>query len=142
MKHLQKYLSTVKLFHDQHMTHKSYIGKIGEDLACEYLKNKNYIVLERNHKEKWGEIDIITKSPDKILVFVEVKTIRQYGNAATNILPEENLTKSKLEKVKRTAQMFADQHSELINNKKGWRIDLIAITLIDKENQINHYENI
>lgn len=151
------------------MAHKSEIGKTGEDLACEYLKDKKYKILERNHRQKWGELDIVAMSPDKILIFVEVKTlryysgqalrldsgqaIRQYGNAANDILavirqladellPEENLTKSKLIKVKRTAQMFADQHPELIDEEKGWRIDLIAISLIDSENQINHYENI
>ena len=131
------------------MTHKSYIGKIGEDLACEYLKDKKYKILERNHRQKWGELDIIAKNSDGILVFIEVKTlqmfhVKQCGNnaAIAELLPEENLTKAKLEKVKRTAQVFADQHSELIDEEKGWRIDLIAITLINKENQINHYENI
>ena len=141
-----------------YMNNNSQTGKIGEDLACDYLKNKGYKILERNHRQKWGELDIIAIAPDKILVFVEVKTlrqnsgqaIRQYGNAANKLLvvseaellPEENLTKAKLEKVKRTSQMFADQHPELIKEDKGWRIDLIAITLTDKENQINHYENI
>ena len=132
-----------------YMNNNSQTGKTGEDLACDYLKRKSYKILERNHRQKWGELDIITIAPDKTLVFVEVKTLRmfhvkQYGNdsAIAALLPEENLTKAKLEKVKRTSQMFADQHPELIKEDKGWRIDLIAITLTDKENQINHYENI
>ena len=131
------------------MNNNSQTGKTGEDLACDYLKRKSYKILERNHRQKWGELDIITIARDKTLVFVEVKTLRmfhvkQYGNdsAIAALLPEENLTKAKLEKVKRTSQMFADQHPELIKEDKGWRIDLIAITLTDKENQINHYENI
>ena len=133
-----------------YMNNNSQTGKIGEDLACDYLKNKGYKILERNYGQKWGELDIIAIAPDKILVFAEVKTIRQYGNAANKLLvvseaellPEENLTKAKLEKVKRTSQMFAGKHPELIKEDKGWRIDSIAITLTDKENQINHYENV
>ena len=35
------------------------VGKIGEDIACRYLKDKGYKIIERNFRRKWGEIDII-----------------------------------------------------------------------------------
>lgn len=35
------------------------VGKIGENIACEYLKNKGYKIIERNFRRKWGEIDIV-----------------------------------------------------------------------------------
>ena len=59
------------------MTHRSELGKFGEDLACEYLVKKGYKIIDRNFRKPWGELDIITRAPDKTLVFVEVKTVRQ-----------------------------------------------------------------
>lgn len=125
------------------MTNKSEIGKLGEDLAYEYLKNKGYKIIERNYRRKWGELDIISKDPKGILVFVEVKCMRQCGNAANQLLPEENLTAAKLRKLKRTASLYAGSYQELINDKTGWRIDLIAIQIFDSgSHEIKHFENI
>lgn len=126
------------------MTYKSEIGKIGEDLACEYLKGKNYKIIERNFRKKWGELDIIAKNPAKVLVFVEVKTLR-FGNnpAIAGLKPEDNLTTAKLKKLKKAASLYAGHNQNLIDDKKGWRIDLIAISLLDNgQYQLNHYENI
>jgi len=53
--------------------HKKRLGKIGETLACEYLLNHHYTIVERNFQKRYGELDIIAVK-DKILVFVEVKT--------------------------------------------------------------------
>ena len=123
------------------MTHKSEIGKFGEDLACEYLVKHSFTIIERNFWKPWGELDIIAMAPDKTLVFVEVKTMRQSGNAA--ISPEDNLTAAKLRKLQRTVSLYANEHPELINEKRGWRIDLIAIALENNhEPEIKHFENI
>lgn len=133
------------------MTRKSEIGKLGEDIACEYLVSKGYKICERNFRKPWGEIDVVAKDPEGILAFVEVKTIRQFGNAA--ILPEDNLTKSKLKRVRRISYMYANGNPELITDEKGWRIDLIAITIPEavaaegltellKCCEIKHFENI
>ncbi|OGM89046.1 hypothetical protein A3J77_02055 [Candidatus Wolfebacteria bacterium RBG_13_41_7] len=131
------------------MNTKSQTGQLGEDIACEYLVDKKYKIIERNYRQKWGELDIIAKAPDKILVFVEVKTLRLFGavQGEWDIKPEDNLTKSKLEKLKRTASLYAGHFQNLIDDKRGWRIDLIAITLNpltnSRENcEIKHYENL
>ena len=126
---------------------KSETGKLGEDIATEYLRNKKYRVVERNLREKWGELDIIAISPDRTLVFVEVKTIEYQTPIFDNedislISPEENLTKSKLDKVQRTALLYAGSHPELILDKRGWRIDLISVRVFDGKHRIDHFENI
>jgi putative endonuclease len=53
------------------------IGLFRENLACEYLVNNKYRILDRNYHEKFGEIDIITKSPHKTLVSIEIKMISE-----------------------------------------------------------------
>jgi len=136
------------VFINQHMIQKSEIGKLGENLACEYLKDKGYWIIERNFRKPWGELDIIAKSKDGTLVFVEVKTMRQLNNPAiAGLMPEDQLTSSKLKKLRRTASLYAGHNQELIKDKRGWRIDLIAINLEDltnsiKDCEVNHYKNL
>lgn len=49
------------------------LGKLGEDLAVDYLKKKGYAILERNWRYKKAEIDIIALKNNSLIV-VEVKT--------------------------------------------------------------------
>lgn len=52
------------------------LGRIGEELAANYLVKNGFYILERNWRSKYGyEIDIIAFK-DNILHFVEVKTRR------------------------------------------------------------------
>jgi putative endonuclease len=49
------------------------IGAIGEEIAVDLLKQKGLVILARNFRCKFGEIDIIARD-QRTLVFVEVKT--------------------------------------------------------------------
>ena len=54
---------------------KQEIGRKGEDIVCKYLKENNYIIVERNFTCRQGEIDIIAKDKDtQEIVLIEVKT--------------------------------------------------------------------
>jgi len=122
------------------MNIKSQLGQLGEDLACEYLVKKGYKIIDRNFRQPWGELDIIAKTPDKILVFIEVKTMNEY--LKLGLQPEEQLTRAKLQKLKRMASLYAGHYPERVNGQKGWRIDLLALTIIKENCDIRHYENI
>lgn len=100
---------------------KKRLGKIGEDLACQYLENHNFTIVERNFQKRYGELDIIALK-DNILVFVEVKTRigRKFG------LPEEAVTPRKLSEIKQTAYYYKLLHPELPD---AMQIDVIAIEL-------------
>ena len=111
------------------------IGRKGEDLATEYLKKKGYEILERNYRKQYAEIDIIALSPDKVLVFVEVKT-RTSNKFGT---PLEAITHWKLEPLIKTAQFYKSQHSKL---PESMRIDAIAVLFVDGKTVIEHMENI
>lgn len=154
------------------MSYKSEIGKLGEDIACRYLVDNRFQVIQRNFRQKWGEIDIIAKSPDKTLVFIEVKTlfkgnyqtkeaialstddtIRQVNqlpykleigqtNTTNDWKPEDQMTFQKIKKLKRTASLYAGKKQELVDDKKGWRLDLVALTIFDAFVSLNHYENV
>ncbi|HBI25860.1 MAG: hypothetical protein UT41_C0001G0004 [Candidatus Wolfebacteria bacterium GW2011_GWC2_39_22] len=107
------------------MTDHLQTGSLGEDVACAYLSSIGYTILSRNAREKFGEIDIIAKDPDGILVFVEVKTL----SSPEFLFPEDNLTRAKFKKLSRTCLAYANAHPELVDSQLGWRIDLVAIVV-------------
>ncbi|MGL4772489.1 MAG: YraN family protein [Clostridium sp.] len=111
------------------------IGKYGEDVAEDFLKNKDYLIIERNYLIAGGEIDIVCFK-EGIMVFVEVKS--RYNTKY--ISPCEYVDKSKRENILRTANKY-------INNHNLWnllfRFDVIEVYLNDIDNSfiINHIEN-
>ncbi len=125
------------------MTRKQEIGRAGEDAAADYVKKRGYKIIERNYWKPWGELDIIARAPDKILVFVEVKAIYNNLTNMSNdyIKPEDNLTRAKLIKLQRTAELYANSHEGLVTDR-GWRIDLIAVLMDGEGIDIRYYENI
>jgi len=133
------------------MTYRTEIGKLGEDKACEYLVDKKFKIIERNFRRKWGELDIVVLAPDKTLVFVEVETLQNaLCGPAKGLRPEDQMTASKIKKFKRTASLYAGGHPELIDDNRGWRLDLVAITIdgiqpltkTRKSFVVRHYQNI
>lgn len=95
-------------------------GTKGENVATDYLLQKDYTIIERNWRYKHWEIDIIA-SKNKKLHFVEVKTRtnKKFGN------PEESINEKKMNALKKGAEQYL-----LINEQ--WTIiqfDVIAITL-------------
>jgi putative endonuclease len=127
------------------MKNRSEIGKLGEDIACEYLVKKEWKILKRNYRRKSDEIDIIAMAKDGTLVFCEVKAlIKRENGPIGGLMPEDNLTDAKLKKISRTCEFFAKKHPELINEEAGWRMDLLAIDIgnDEKASNIRHYENI
>lgn len=121
-------------------TLKMSLGKEGEEFACEYLTRKGYKILERNFRKPWGELDIVARAPDRTLVFVEVKTMRDSG--PEGLEPEDQMSPAKRRKFTRVAMLYAGSHENFIDDKKGWRMDVIALTKKEKTFAIGHYENI
>ena len=127
------------------MTSRSETGKLGEDIACEFLENNGFTVLFRNVRNKFGEIDIVARDHDGMLVFVEVKTIRQYGNseAFAEFMPEDQMGSSKMRKFKRIAGFFANEHQELFDEDASWRLDFVGVIFDDSgAYAVRHYKNI
>jgi putative endonuclease len=62
------------------------VGKAGEEIAVQYLRQQGYHVLERNYRCRFGEIDLIARD-GSTLAFIEVKTRRSqtFGPAAAAV---------------------------------------------------------
>lgn len=121
------------------MTQKSETGKLGEDVAVQYLANKGYLIIERNHRQKWGELDIVSIDPKGVLALIEVKAV---GGPNPFIEAEEQMSSHKIQKFKRAAELYANNYFRNRDDNKGYRLDMIAITLIGNDCRIKHYENI
>lgn len=122
-------------------------GQLGEDIACRYLIGKGYRILKRNYRKPWGELDIIARAKNNTLVFVEVKTLKESSSAG--LLPEDNLTSAKLQKLQRTCRQYVAENPDQVREDRGWQIDLIAINVPHElavpepaKCEIRHYENI
>jgi len=80
------------------MTDKKALGKEGEDKAVLYLKNNGYRIIERNFRNKLGEIDVIARHKDCIC-FVEVRSRQggsSHGDALESVGPLKQMRLSKL----------------------------------------------
>jgi putative endonuclease len=101
------------------------LGKVGEDMACHYLEEKEIVILERNWVCKCGEADIIALEEDT-LVFIEVKT-RSEGFPG---LPEYAVTREKRERYEKIAISYLVQHQR---PSGPVRFDVIAVQMTGKQ---------
>jgi len=107
------------------------LGRDGESLACKYLQEKGYQILERNWKLGDLETDIIAKIGDTI-AFVEVKT----RASETWKRPEEAVDEERKRRLTIGANAYL-KHNKLDN---PWRLDVIAIVMNPEGTTINHIE--
>lgn len=114
---------------------KSYgLGKLGEEVVCEYLKKQHYKILETNFNCKIGEIDIIAKHKNElVLVEVKTRTSKKYG------LPSEAVTKKKLKHIYKTAEYYI--YTRKIKNI-DIRIDVIEVYFVEGKWYINHLKKV
>lgn len=109
------------------------LGRLGEQLARDFLIAKGYQILEQNWVCGHKEIDIIAMD-GKELVIVEVKTRR----VTFLVEPEETVDKYK----QRFLIWATESYVERNNLDVDVRFDIVAI-VIDKNNEhrIDHIEN-
>jgi putative endonuclease len=107
-------------------------GKLGEELAVDYLTGKGYEILERNWRNVHKEIDIIAKE-GKFLVIVEVKTRQtdEYGE------PDVAVTRKKQRMLIAAANAYITRKGLNIET----RFDIISIIFRDGEPVIEHIED-
>ncbi|MFH0702977.1 MAG: YraN family protein [bacterium] len=110
-------------------------GKIGENIAVEFLMKKGFKILARNWRySRYGEIDVIAID-GQTLVFIEVKS-----RSSLNFgYPVEAINFSKIEKMKNLAEIYLNENSDL--KFIELRFDAIGI-LLKKQPEITYYKDI
>ena len=108
-------------------------GNLAENLAADFLVQKNYKILIRNFRYQRAEVDIIAEFED-LMVVIEVKA-RSY-NAL--IEPQEAVTKKKIKAILLCSDFFMKENQI----DKEVRFDII--TVVPNESgklEINHIED-
>ena len=113
-------------------SHNQRVGAWGEESAVRYVMKRGYLLIARNIRTPYGEIDIIAKQGD-VTIFIEVKTL----TSSKNFFPEHNVTARKREHM-----LHAAEHYAAANGIDHWQIDVIAIEgKPGMEPVITHFEN-
>jgi putative endonuclease len=85
------------------------LGNMGEDIACGFLSNKGFLIMDRNYLRKWGELDIVAKRGEE-LHFFEVKSVTYFGNHGNAVnkghQPEDNVHGLKRRRIGRMIETY------------------------------------
>jgi len=113
-------------------TQQQIIGKSKEKLACQYLEEKGFKLIEKNYYCRRGEIDLIMRDQDS-LVFVEVRYRKNanFGSALESV----NTKKQK-------CLIFSAEHYlQQTHTPLAARFDVVAISGSDTNPVIDWVKN-
>jgi putative endonuclease len=100
--------------------HKQFKGIQAEKSAEAFLQKQGLTLIERNYRNKLGEIDLIMHE-NEILVFIEVR-YRENSEYGSGI---ESVTYHKQQKIIKAAQYYLQVHQ--LTEKVQCRFDVIGI---------------
>jgi putative endonuclease len=111
-------------------------GDRGERAAAKFLRRRGMKIIERQHRNRLGEIDLVALDGGQV-VFVEVKT--RTSDVAGR--PDEAVTFAKQKKLTRLALGYLKRRGWL--GKRSSRFDVVAVTWPKGQRapEIVHYPN-
>jgi putative endonuclease len=110
-----------------------HLGHLGERLAAEHLERLGLSIIARNHRTRFGELDLVAADAD-VLVFCEVKTRRGPGD------PWQALHAGKQRQVRRMAAAYLAETADR-PRPATLRFDAIGI-VIDPRGRLEHLEHL
>jgi putative endonuclease len=111
------------------------VGRLGENIAAEWLGNTGFLIKDRHYLRKWGEIDLIAARAG-IVHFVEVKTVsyetmEELDNAVAHGMfrPEENVHEAKLKRLYRAIESWIGEKKY----KGEYQLDVLTVRMVPRE---------
>lgn len=94
------------------------IGRAAEEVAASYLERLGHCILDRNWRNRWCELDIVTRSAAGVH-FVEVKYRHRtdYGTAIDYITPDKTI------RLRRAALAWIQAHQY----HGAYQIDVVSL---------------
>jgi putative endonuclease len=109
------------------------LGVMGERIVADALAQRGFVILARNKRTRFGEIDLIAKKNKEVL-FVEVKTRR----TRTFGYPEEAITRIKRLHLSRCAAILAPTFAK--NCNYAILVVAVEIDLLNKTARLRRIE--
>ena len=110
------------------------LGRLGEHLAVEHLERRGFVVLDRNYRTRYGELDVVACDAERLL-FCEVKT-RRAGSTS----PLEGLREGQRRRLRRMALTWLDDQPQRPYVAE-LRFDALGVT-IDARDQLVAIEHL
>lgn len=120
--------------HDSTLTARQ-LGELGEQYTAAWLESQGWRTLDRNWRSRFGELDVVSLNPERVIVFVEVKTRRtlRYG------VPQEAVTTAKQSNLRHAAvQWLMEPDHRFAHN--GVRFDVVTIVVRGGAPLVHHIE--
>lgn len=102
------------------MINKRTVGSRYEEKAAAFLQHMGFQILEKNYRDRYGEIDIIAREKE-YLVFVEVK----YRSGLHSGYPEEAVNGRKQARIRHAAQYYL--YRKRLGEDVPCRFDVVSI---------------
>lgn len=113
------------------MNNPNELGKLGEQLAAEFLRKSDHLILHQNFVWEKAEVDIIALKNDRI-VFVEVKTrVSPYLNDPALMVPMK-----KWRQIMKAADHFMKERTDDLPAQ----FDIISVITNKEYTKIDHYD--
>jgi putative endonuclease len=109
------------------------LGKKGEELAVEFLRENDYQILDRNWTFQKAEIDIIAQKDD-ILAIVEVKTRSSLDFGS----PQDFVKSKKIQLLIKAVNAYINDREKDFSEDLNIRFDIIAIHKTEETFAIEH----
>ena len=119
------------------------LGTLGEDLAIAHLRRLGFVVVARNVRTRYGEIDLIAFD-GRALVFAEIKT-RRASNRRRGLCPEDQplawLKFSQRVRLRRLACAWLYENMASRPKAHTIRFDAVGVT-VDGRNRLLRLDHI
>lgn len=106
---------------------RQHFGRLGERLALDHLERLGYRLVARNHRTRWGEIDLVVRDR-RNLVFVEVKTRRATARAGGPFAAIDDRKRSQVRRIAASWLAEATGRPYL----PGVRFDAVGVTVDER----------
>lgn len=108
------------------------IGRKGERLALEFIKDKEFKIRNINWRFKKNELDIIAEKNNSLVVIeVKTRTSEYFEN------PKEAVTVSKQKFIIKATEAYINEFDIDLET----RFDIVAVTILGNETKIEHIED-
>lgn len=97
------------------------LGEHAEEATAAWLQARGWTILARRWRCREGELDLVARDPDRVLVAIEVK-VRRTGRAGS---PIETINWQRLGRLRAALGRYCAEAS--FSSDNGLRIDLVAM---------------